>query len=130
MLSALIGPVTEILGKVIPDKNQAAKLAHEISTLAERQAHENAMGQMKVNQQEAAHRSVFVAGWRPFIGWSCGASFVYHTLILHIIETVALTMEIAIITPDFDDTMLWQTLAGMLGLGGLRTYEKFKGVTR
>ena len=65
MLQALIGPVTGILDKFIEDKDQKAKLAHEIATMAEKHAHEANMAQVQVNQVEAQHRSSFVAGWRP-----------------------------------------------------------------
>ena len=71
ILSALIGPVTGLLDKVIPDKDLKNKLAHEIATLAQNQIHEEMKGQMEVNKVEAAHKSLFVAGWRPAIGWVC-----------------------------------------------------------
>ena len=67
MIQALIGPVTGILDKFIEDKDQKAKLAHEIATMAEKQMHEQAMGQLEINKMEAQHRSIFVAGWRPFL---------------------------------------------------------------
>ena len=72
MLEALIGPVTGLLDKFIEDKDQNARLAHEIATMAEKYAHENALAQIEVNKTEAASRNPFVAGWRPFIGWTCG----------------------------------------------------------
>ena len=73
MLQSLIGPVAGLLDKFIEDKDQKNALAHEIATLATRQAHESSMGQIDINKTEAAHRSLFVAGWRPFLGW--GLSF-------------------------------------------------------
>jgi len=69
MLQALIGPVSGLLDKFIEDKDQKNALAHEIATLAEKQAHEAALAQVEVNKAEAQHRSIFVAGWRPFVGW-------------------------------------------------------------
>ena len=65
MLQALIGPVTGLLDKFVEDKDQKNALAHEIATLAEKQAHEAAMAQLEVNKAEAQHRSIFVSGWRP-----------------------------------------------------------------
>lgn len=65
MLEALIGPVSGLLDKFIEDKDQKNALAHEISTMAERHAQELAKGQLEVNKVEAAHKSLFVAGWRP-----------------------------------------------------------------
>ena len=73
MIQALIGPVTGLLDKFIEDKDQKNKLAHEIATMAEKQMHEANMGQLEINKMEAQHRSIFVAGWRPFLGW--GAKF-------------------------------------------------------
>ena len=68
LVSALIGPISSILDKVIPDKDLKEKLVHEIATMAERHAQEQAMAQIEVNKVEAAHRNLFVAGWRPAIG--------------------------------------------------------------
>ena len=85
MLSALIGPVTGLLDKFVEDKDQKNALAHEIATLAEKQAHEAAMAQVATNQAEAKHRSVFVAGWRPFIGWTCGVALAYHFVLTPLI---------------------------------------------
>ena len=75
IVSALIGPATSLLDKFIEDKDQKMALAHEISTMAERHAQELAKGQLEVNKVEAASKSMFVAGWRPFIGWVCGIGF-------------------------------------------------------
>ena len=72
MLTALIGPVTGLLDKFIEDKDQKLALAHEIATMAEKQAHEVAIAQIEVNKIEAASPSFFKSSWRPFIGWVCG----------------------------------------------------------
>ena len=78
MLQSLIGPVTGLLDKFIPDADEKAKLAHEIATMAEKQAHEANMGQLEVNKMEAQHRSVFIAGWRPFLGWGLSFAMIWH----------------------------------------------------
>ena len=131
MLQALIGPVTGLLDKVIEDKDQKAKLAHEIATMAERQAHEAAMAQVEVNKAEAKHSSIFVAGWRPFIGWTCGVALCYHfvanPIILFGVAAAGLTIPEL---PEFDMGSLMTVLMGMLGLGGLRTFEKTKGIAK
>lgn len=131
MLQALIGPVTGLLDKVIEDKDQKAKLAHEIATLAERQAHEASMAQILTNREEAKHKSIFVAGWRPFIGWTCGVALAYHFVLAPLITfgIIWAGAEIPEI-PTFDMDSLMTVLLGMLGLGGLRTYEKQKGLTK
>jgi len=72
MLASLIGPVTGLLNKVIKDKDQASKLAFEINTLSEKIAAENALAQLAVNKTEAESGSLFIGGWRPFVGWVCG----------------------------------------------------------
>lgn len=130
MLDLLIGPITGLLDKFIEDKDQKAKLAHEIATLAEKQAHESLMGQLEINKEEAKHRSVFIAGWRPFVGWTCGLALLYHYLIQPILIFAFTAYGITIDLPEFDMASLLTVLMGMLGLGGLRTFEKFKGVTK
>jgi len=131
MIQALIGPVTGLLDKFIEDKDQKAKLAHELSTMAERHAQELAKGQLEINKAEASHRNIFVAGWRPFIGWTCGIALFWHFVGLPITLFVISWMSIEIPTlPEFDMETLMTVLMGMLGLGGLRTYEKVKGKTK
>ena len=130
MLELLISPVTQLLDKFIEDKDQKAKLAHEIATMAERHAHELAKGQIEVNKNEANHKSIFVAGWRPFIGWTCGLALLYHYLIQPIAVFAVAVYGTTIELPTFDMASLMTVLLGMLGLGGLRTFEKYKGVSK
>jgi len=131
MLQALIGPVTGLLDKFIEDKDQKAKLAHEIATMAEKHAHEANMGQIETNKAEAQHRSVFVAGWRPFIGWTCGAALAYHFVLAPLVLFGASWAGVTVPElPSFDMDSLMTVLLGMLGLGGMRTFEKTKGLTK
>jgi hypothetical protein len=123
MLDKLIGPVTGLLDKFIPDKDQANALAHEISTMAERHAQELAKGQLAVNKVEAAHKSLFVSGWRPAIGWICGFALMYSTILAPI-------LGIWFTVPPVDSSLLTSVLMGMLGLGAMRTVEKTKSVAR
>jgi hypothetical protein len=123
MLQALIGPVSNLLDKFILDKDVKAKLSHEISTMAERHAQELAKGQLEVNKAEAAHKSLFVAGWRPAVGWSCCFALVYSTILSPI-------LGIWFTVPPVDSSLLTTVLMGMLGLGAMRTVEKTKGVQR
>lgn len=131
LLSALIGPVTGLLDKFVEDKDQKAALAHEISTMADRHAQELALAQVEVNKAEAASGSVWKGGWRPFVGWVCGTAFAYHFVIqpLAIFVVAAYGMEIPAL-PEFDMGQLMTVLMGMLGLGGLRSFEKSKGVAK
>tara|TARA_S200000501_G_scaffold59996_1_gene50362 strand:- start:287 stop:682 length:396 start_codon:yes stop_codon:yes gene_type:complete len=131
MLQALIGPVTGLLDKFIEDKDQKAKLAHDLATMAERHAQELAKGQIEINKQEAAHRSLFVAGWRPFVGWTCGVALAYHFVVAPLVLFAAAWFGAEIPElPTFDMEALLTVLMGMLGLGGLRTFEKYKGITK
>jgi hypothetical protein len=118
-ISALIGPVSAILDKVIPDKDLREKLSHEIATMADKQM----SAQIEVNKVEAAHKSLFVAGWRPAIGWICGFALLYSTIISPI-------LGIWFTVPVVDTSLLTTVLMGMLGLGAMRTFEKTKGVSR
>jgi hypothetical protein len=102
MLDKLIGPVTGLLDKFIEDKDQKALLAHEVATMAKNHARELSREQLEVNKVEAAHKSLFVSGW-------AGSE-----------------IEVPLIPLD---TMM-PVLLGMLGLGGLRTFEKHSGVNR
>jgi len=131
MIQALIGPVTGLLDKFVEDKDQKNALAHEIATLAEKQAHEAAIAQVEVNKAEAQHRSIFVAGWRPFVGWVCGLALAYHFVLAPIILFATAVAGIQIPElPSFDMETLTTVLLGMLGLGGLRSFEKYKGVSK
>lgn len=130
LLGQLIGPVTGLLDKFIEDKDQKNALAHEIATLAEKQAHEAAMAQVQVNAAEAKHRSIFVAGWRPFVGWICAVALAYHFVLQPIIVFAAGAAGVFVELPEFDMDSLMTVLLGMLGLGGLRTYEKKAGLTK
>jgi hypothetical protein len=131
MLQTLIGPVTGLLDKFVEDKDQKNALAHEIATMAERHAQETKMAQIEVNKAEAQHRSLFVAGWRPFIGWTCGIALAYHFILTPFIlfATAFAGFQIPAL-PTFDMESLMTVLLGMLGLGGLRTFEKTKGLTK
>ena len=131
MLQALIGPVAGLLDKFIEDKDQKNALAHEIATLATRQAHESSMGQIAINKTEAGHRSLFVAGWRPFLGWGLSFAMIWHFVLVPMSTFIFAYM--GLVSPElpiFDIESLMTVLLGMLGLGGLRTYEKVKGITK
>ena len=130
MLDKLIGPISTLLDKVIPDADERHRLAFEISTLAEKQAHEIAQAQIAVNREEAASHSIFVAGWRPMVGWVCCAGLATNYLLVPICNFVLTITESPITVPPLDLSEMMPVLLGMLGLGGLRTYEKTKNVAR
>jgi len=131
MIQALLGPATELLGKFIEDKDQKNKLAHEIATMAENHALQLAKGQLEINKAEASHRSMFVAGWRPFLGWSLSFAMVWHFVLAPMTMFIAGWAGVDVPPlPTFDMDSLMTVLLGMLGLGGLRTVEKVKKVTK
>jgi hypothetical protein len=123
ILSSLIKPITSILDKVIEDKDTKNEIAFELATMAERHAQELAKGQLDVNKVEAAHKSLFVSGWRPAIGWICGLALLYSTILAPI-------LGIWFIVPPVDSSLLTSVLMGMLGLGAMRSYEKKNNVAR
>jgi hypothetical protein len=131
ILSTLIGPATELAGKFIADKDQAAQLAHDLSTMADKHAQEAMLAQVEVNKAEAESGSVFKGGWRPFIGWVCGAAFAYHFVLQPFILFGVAVAGVSIPElPSFDMGSLMTVMMGMLGLGGLRSYEKKQGLTK
>jgi hypothetical protein len=131
LLTTLIEPATKLLDKVIEDKDQKAKLAHELATMADKLAHEQNLAQMAINKEEASSGSLFKGGWRPCIGWICGIAFGYHFVLQPVIVfiVVLIGMDIPEL-PSFDMGTLLTVLGGMLGIGSLRTYEKQKGLTK
>ena len=131
MIQALIGPATKLLGKFIEDKDTKNKLAQELATMAERHAQELAKSQIEVNKAEAQSRHWFVASWRPFIGWTCGIALMWHFVLSQFILFFATMFGFDLpALPEFDMGSLMTVLMGMLGLGGLRTFEKYKGMTK
>jgi hypothetical protein len=130
MIEALIGPVMGLLDKIIPDPTEKARLAHEIATLAERQAHEIAKAQIEVNNTEASSSSMFVAGWRPAVGWICAVGLGFNFICVPIGNFVLAVNGSPIVIPALDVSEMMPVLMGMLGLGAYRTFEKTKGVAR
>ena len=131
LITSLIGPVTGILDKVIEDKDQKARLAIELSTMADTHAHQALLAQLEINKAEAASGSLFKGGWRPAVGWICAIAFGYHFVLQPLIIFVVTIIGIDIPElPNFDMSTLLTTLGGLLGIGGLRSYEKTKGLTK
>lgn len=126
MIDKLIGPISKILDKFVADKDLKVKLEHELKN----ELHRANLAQVEVNKIEAAHRTVFVAGWRPFTGWSCAAALCYHFLLQPLLVFILTALGYNFDLPEFDMSSLMTILLGMLGLGGLRTYEKQKHLTK
>ena len=118
MIEKFIAPVTNLLDKFIADADTKQKIAHEIATMSERHAQEIALAQIEVNKAEAKG-NWFQAGWRPATGWVCVLGFAVNFLIS------PLAAGFGVDIPQAASTML-PVLMGMLGLGGMRTYERMK----
>ena len=130
MIEVLVASVSALLSRVIPDKSERDKLAHEIATIAEKQSHDQIMAQLEVNKTEAAHKSLYVAGWRPFIGWSCGIAMAFNFIGLPVVVTLSALYDTPLEVAPLDLEVMMPVLLGMLGLGGMRSYEKRTGVAR
>lgn len=116
----------KVLDRFIPDPG--AKAAAEAELRAGLLAWDN--GQTETNAAEAANRSLFVAGWRPWIGWVCGAALAYQYVGAPLIAWTAAIAGHPLPAPPRLDDMLWELMFGMLGMGGLRTFEKIRGVAK
>jgi hypothetical protein len=131
-----LDPVTALLdigGKVIdriwPDPTQAANAKFELFKLQQSGELATIAGQLKINEVEAANPNVFVSGWRPFVGWVCGFGLVYSFIGQPLLAWGSVNWHFAI-PPVLDLGSLLTILGGMLGLSGLRTFEKINGVNR
>ena len=123
ILSALIGPATELAGKFIQDKDQAARLGHELSTMADRHSQEAMLAQIAVNTVEAKG-NWFVASWRPLCGYVCVLGLMVNFLISPICA------GFGFVIPQAEMSVMMPILTGMLGLAGMRSFEKVKKVSK
>ena len=130
-IAGVIGPIVDGFLKFIPDKNERARAKEAFESQMLNALTGLVQGQLEINKQEAAHGSIFVAGWRPGIGWICGAALGWNFLVQPIASWAAFLGGIDLAgMPTLDTGELTTILLGMLGLGGLRTYEKRLGVAR
>lgn len=123
MLEQLIAPVTGLLDKFIPDADVKQKIAHEIATMSEKHVHEIAKAQIEVNKLDAKG-NWFQSSWRPATAWVCVGGFTINFLVS------PLAAPFGIVVPQADTSVMMPVLMGMLGLGGLRSFEKVKGVNK
>ena len=117
MIDKLIEPVSGLLGKVIQDKDQAAKLAHEIATMSDKHAQELALAQLEILKADAKG-NWFQASWRPLIGWICGISLGINYMVAPI------AMGFGVVIPQADMSVMMPLLLGMLGISGMRSFDK------
>ncbi len=120
-ITAGIDLAKTFIGKFVKDKDLAAKLTADAESQEFAGEIQLMMGQIEINKIEAASKSLFVSGWRPFIGWVCGIGLMYNILLSPF-------LDIWFEMPSVDPSLLYPVLMGMLGLGGMRSFEKVKKV--
>lgn len=129
----LLAPILEVgktlLDRFVPDPEAKRQAEAEFLKMAMDGELKQTIAQLEINAKEAAHPSVFVAGWRPFFGWAGGAGFVYATILQPLLAWGA-QIKGWPAPPSLNLDLLWVVVTGMLGIGGLRTFEKTKGVTK
>lgn len=123
MIDKLIGPVSGLLDKFIEDKDQKARLAHEVATMAENHAQKVALAQIELNTQDAKG-NWFQSSWRPLCGHVCVLGLAVNFLV----SPIAAGFGVEV--PQADMSVMMPVLMGMLGLGGLRSFERVKGVIK
>ena len=131
LLPSLLPAITNVVGRFLPeDKEARAKAERELEASLTDHLAKIDIAQLEINKTEAAHRSIFVAGWRPFIGWTCGVALCYTYVLQPILMFILAQTGDLVTLPQIDLAAMMPVLMGMLGLGGLRTFEKFKGVAK
>lgn len=126
----LISPITGIVEELVVDKDKRNEIKLKIEELADKadeRYHQELLGQIEVNKVEAAHASLFVAGWRPFIGWTGGVGIAYTFVLAPFIEFVARASGYTQEMPLPDAAQLMTLVTAMLGVGAMRSYDKMKG---
>ena len=119
MIAALIPAVSGILDKFVLDADTKNKLAHDLATMAEKHAQELALAQIEVLKADAKG-NWFQASWRPLIGWICGLSLGIN----YMVSPIAAGFGVAI--PQADMSVMMPLMFGMLGIGGMRSFDKAK----
>jgi hypothetical protein len=129
-IGRLLGSGTKGIGSLAKDIREAIKGKELDPNKKLEIAGKLAEVQTKINEAEATHRTVFVAGWRPFIGWVCGLGLLYAVFIEPLLRFVFTVNGWEIEFPSIDTTITMQVLFGMLGLVGARSYEKKNNLTK
>ncbi len=130
IVTALLPALGTLIDRLIPDRAAAEKAKAEMEQQLVTAANAAAMAQVEVNKVEAAHSSVFVAGWRPSIGWVCAAGLAWAFVLAPIASWALVVLGIKAELPAIHTDYLLELVLAMLGIGGLRTFEKLRGVAR
>ncbi len=130
LIPALLPIVGDVLDRFFPNKEEKEKATREIEAKLTEHLASIDLAQLEVNKAEASHKSMFIAGWRPFVGWTCGLALFYTYLIQPIAIFIMGQTGTLVHLPEIDLGTMMPVLLGMLGLGGLRSWEKWKKVAR
>lgn len=130
LIPALVPALGTLIDRLIPDKAEAERARLEMEAALVNAANQAALAQVEVNKIEAAHNSVFVAGWRPSIGWVCAAGLAWAFVAAPVASWGLVVFGIKAELPDIQTDYLLELVIAMLGMGGLRTFEKLNGVAR
>ena len=130
LLPSILPLVGNVLDRFFPNKEEKERALREVEAQLVGHLAQIDLAQIQVNQQEAAHRNIFIAGWRPFIGWSCGLALFYTYLAQPVLTFILVQRGVYVDLPPVDLGAMMPVLLGMLGLGGLRSWEKYKGITK
>ena len=130
VLSAILPLVGEVIDRVVPDKNGNAKAKREIEQTLATAAMKGQLGQLEINKIEAGHRSIWVAGWRPCCGWICASALGFHFIVAPIVQWAGSLWGFNLPLPNFNMDALLYVLGSLLGIAGLRTFEKHKGLPK
>ena len=127
-ITAIVTVGSQLITRLFPDPAQAAAANLELTKMQMSGELAQITGQLDINKVEAASTSVFVSGWRPFVGWVCGLGLGYVAIVEPMARFIATMVGYTGNFPVIDTTITMQVLMGMLGMGGLRTLDKIKGV--
>jgi hypothetical protein len=131
LISAVLPSVMEVAGRFLPeDKEKRAAAEREIEAQLTTHLAQIDLAQLDINKTEAAHRSVFVSGWRPAVGWCCVTAMSLNFVVFPLASFVLAQTGHLVKLPTLDMSEMMPVLMGLLGLGGLRTVEKIKQVTK
>ena len=131
MLGKLFGGDTiKAVGNVIDDMHFSGEEKEKLKLQMKEIDAKLKEKQLDINKAEASHRSVFVSGWRPFLGWVSGSSIGYVYLFQPILDMILQMFQVQVDWVQLDLGQLMPLVLGMLGLGGLRSFEKAKGLTK
>jgi hypothetical protein len=130
IVTALLPALGTLIDRLIPDRAAAEKAKAEMEQQLVTAANQAALAQVEVNKIEAAHSSVFVAGWRPSIGWVCAAGLAWAFVVAPVASWALMVLGVKAELPAIQFDHLFELVLAMLGIGGLRTFEKLRGVAR